>query len=279
MFSAFWDEAYLKHFDGERLLVPSVRPGTDMSELKLLGTILSHGFMVCGFLPIRIAFPVVVATLLGPNVEIPDIILLESFVDFLSSHDSTILKDAVLQVQSNQFITSDVKSSLIDLLSRFGCTEMPTRNNLLRLIVGVAKHNFVGKPLGSLFTLRAGVPIQYGLFWDNYTIQKLFELYKALNATTVTVLKLLTEPEGMNAAQERVYCYLITLVQNMKNDELRCFVRFITGSSVVVAKHIAISFNNLSGLARRPISHTCDCGLELPVAYSTFPEFEKGFIQ
>ena len=46
---------------------------------------------------------------------------------FLSSHESTILKDAVLQVQSNQFITSDVKSSLIDLLSRFGCTEMPTR--------------------------------------------------------------------------------------------------------------------------------------------------------
>ena len=76
----------------------------------------------------------------------------------------------------------------------------------------------------------------------------------------------------MNSAEERVYSYLVTFVGNM-NDELRLFIRFVTSSSVVVK----ISFNNLSGLARCPISHTCDCGLELSIAYSTFPEFEKEF--
>ena len=54
LFSAFWEEAYVKHFDGERLLVPAVHANTNLASLPLLGTILVHGFMVCGYLPVRI---------------------------------------------------------------------------------------------------------------------------------------------------------------------------------------------------------------------------------
>ena len=46
---------------------------------------------------------------------------------------------------------------------------------------------------------------------------------------------------------------------------------------VLLTKKITISFNNLTGLARRPISHTCDCNLKLPVSYTTYPEFELEF--
>ncbi len=97
MFSAFWEEVYLRHFDGERLLVPAVRPGMDISKFKLLGTILAHGFMVSGFLPVRIAFPVLAAILLGTDVNMPDNILLETFVDFLSVHE---LREAIIHVQT-----------------------------------------------------------------------------------------------------------------------------------------------------------------------------------
>jgi len=71
-YSAFWEIAYVKHFDGERLLVPAVNSTTDLTILPLLGAILCHGYMVCGYLPIRIAFPVIAAVLCGPNVEITD---------------------------------------------------------------------------------------------------------------------------------------------------------------------------------------------------------------
>lgn len=171
MFSSFWEEAYLQHFDGERLLVPS---GIDISKFKLLGTILAHGFMVCGFLPVRIAFPVIAAVVLGPDVKIPDTILIESFVDFLASHGSAILRDAVLQVQTNRSLTSSMTSNLADLLNRFGCTEMPMSENLLRLITGVSQHYFMGKTFCTLHSMRAGVPITYLNFWLNYTILQFF---------------------------------------------------------------------------------------------------------
>ena len=154
---------------------------------------------------------------------------------------------------------------------------MPNSKNLLRLVAGVAKYHFMGKTFGTLFTMRTGVPHSYHTFWVTFSVEELFTLYKALNATTDSVLRLLKEPECMNVAQERLFSYLTTYIGNMKSDELRLFLRFVTGSSVVVAQHISVSFNRISGAARRPISHTCDCSLQLSIDYSTFPEFEQEF--
>ena len=95
MFSAFWEEVYVKNFDGETLLVPAIDPNTDVAIFLILGTILSHGFMVCGYLPVRIAFPVLAATLCGPSVKTPDAILLDFFTDYLTT-DKRSLKFFVI---------------------------------------------------------------------------------------------------------------------------------------------------------------------------------------
>ena len=63
------------------------------------------------------------------------------------------------------------------------------------------------------------------------------------------------------------------MIGSINQDELRALLRFIAGSSVCIAKRISVLFNSLSRLARRPIAHTCDCNLELPVSYMTYLEF------
>ena len=65
----------------------------------------------------------------------------------------------------------------------------------------------------------------------------------------------------------------------MTCEEVGLFLRFVTGSSVAIGKDISITFNNLSGLGRRPIAHTCSCLLELSVNYSTSIEFAAEFKQ
>ena len=40
---------------------------------------------------------------------------------------------------------------------------------------------------------------------------------------------------------------------------------------------ITVMFNSLTGLARRPIAHTCDCTLELSRSYASNMEFENEF--
>ena len=62
----------------------------------------------------------------------------------------------------------------------------------------------------------------------------------------------------------------------MKLEEV---LRFTMGSSVCMSKHIEVRLNSLTGLARRPISHTCSCilELELPSSYEKFKDFTHVF--
>ena len=55
----------------------------------------------------------------------------------------------------------------------------------------------------------------------------------------------------------------------MHRDEIRRFLRFVTGSSVNTGKEIVVLFNNLNGLAPRPIAHTCSCEMELLLTYGS----------
>ena len=74
----------MKAFDGGNLLVPAVYPGTEIADMPILGTVMSHGFFASGFLPLRLAFPVVAAVLFGPSVEVPDAIIMDSFVAYIT---------------------------------------------------------------------------------------------------------------------------------------------------------------------------------------------------
>ena len=272
-FSLFWEKAYLQHFDGERLLIPSVNANTELSTLTLLGSVLSHGYMVCGYLPIRIAFPIIAAILLGPETKISDTILLNSLIDYLSSYEASILREAV----NTTDFSASFQDKVLSILSRLGCMEIPKPSNIKELVMKIAKHLFLVKPLGNLFALRSGVPTCYLPYFKNFSVEKLFQLYQALNATPRSVLAVLEEPVGMNSAEDRVFSFLKAFIGNMKQSEVQLFLRFVTGSSVMIAGHIKIMFNNTDGLCRYPISHTCDCSIELPVSYSTYPEFESEF--
>ena len=83
MLSGFWEEAYKKLFDGCTLLTPVMHPQNDTQAFSSLSRILLHGYLVSGFLPVRIAFPTSASLLLGPHTVISDSILLDAFPDSL----------------------------------------------------------------------------------------------------------------------------------------------------------------------------------------------------
>ena len=64
------------------------------------------------------------------------------------------------------------------------------------------------------------------------------------------------------------------------HQDLCNFLRFVTGSSVVIDKKISVTFDSLwSGTkANHIISHTCSCTLELSVTYLIYPDFAEEFL-
>ena len=278
MFSAFFEEAYTKLFDGGSLLAPAVLPHIDISVWPVMGAIISHAYLASGILPIRIALPCISAILLPPGGQLPQNVLVETFVDCLSRHDASIFKDAFEEVKAGKkFFSSTIQSNAVSILGRFGCREMPNPSNLTRLISQVATFQFVMQPAMAIAGMKSGIPEIHVPFWNSLSMGDLYLVYKALHASPSKVLEMIIEPIFANASQQRVYGFLCDFIGDMKQDEIRSFLRFVTGSAVYLAKSIQITFNNLTGLGRRPVSHTCSCTLELPISYITKYEFVSEF--
>ncbi len=84
------------------------------------------------FLPIRVAFPVIASVLYGPSSRIiPDHINVESFIDYIGLHESSILTKAITVSEAGKDFSQDLKGNLIALLSRFDCMVVPIQQRML----------------------------------------------------------------------------------------------------------------------------------------------------
>ena len=88
---------------------------------------------------------------------------------------------------------------------------------------------------------------------------------------------MIREPDTMNGAEERVYSYLINFVGSLKSEDLQGFLRFVTGSSVMLPNDITVIFNAATGLSRAITSHTCNSTIVIPTTYVTYPDFASEF--
>ena len=235
--------------------------------------------MATGFLPTQIAFPSLAAMLVGPGVVIESNVLVESFLDYVSDVDRSVLHAAVqIATHTSQCsFPSDVQEQLLTVLSNYGCRQMPSPTNLCQIVTDTARFLFLTTPMSALCMINSGIPSLHLPFWTTKSPQDLYHIYQTLTATPAKVLNLLEDPYCLNKAQRMVFGYLQQFIGSMTFEEVRVFLRFVTGSSVCTGKKIEVTYNTLSGAARRPIAHTCSNMLELPATYHCYPEFVKEF--
>ena len=236
-----------------------------------LGKILSHGYLQCGFLPLRIAFPTLATMLLGTTVHIPSTFLVSTFIDSINSYEQGLLQ-AGLNAKSD--FSQDLQVKLVAIVSRFGGHELPTSSNLKELILQLATYHFQVKPLPATAAVNAGIPDFERPIWQSKTLADIHSLYMSMVATPAKVMAIIQELDVMTSGEQRILTYLTQMIGDMKAEELATFLRFVSGSSVCVGRKINVSFNNLTGLARQPITHTCDCLLELPLSYISYFDFK-----
>ncbi|XP_065903937.1 uncharacterized protein [Dysidea avara] len=273
MLAEFWQAAYVEYFEGSNLLVPSVNAQTDMTALHLIGTILSHGYIFCGVLPTRLAFPTLYASLVGVSVKLPRSILFGSFIDYLTTVEQNTVKRC-LGIKSSAF-SIDLQTQLIAILDRFGSRKVPKPNTLRQLLISAAEYEFLQKPLAAISCVNAGIPKQEVQFWSKYSADDLYTIFQCLTASPSKVLNLIEEPVLLNPREKKVFEYLQQFIGNTSTEDVGNFLQFVTGSSVCPTRKIQITFNSLSGYARRPVAHTCGFTLEISTDYSNYLQFSE----
>lgn len=197
-----------KYFEGATLLV---HPHMDMSIYPVLGRVLSHGYHVAGHLPVRIALPTLINMLLGPKT-VSCTILLEAFLDYISATERTVFKKALTYGADCKF-PSAIQDTLLNVLSRFGCQQLPTPLNLRACIEKIAQYEFVSRPAAAIFP---GIPLNHQGFWMKQNVASMSRMYQNLTVTAEKVTDLLMIPATESPNEERVSAYLTTMIGNIR---------------------------------------------------------------
>ncbi len=86
------------------------------------------------------------------------------------------------------------------------------------------------------------------------TIDNLVAFYKSHEPTNAEVVNML-HTEISNDAEREVLNCLMKYVRGLEKSELCSFPKFVTASDIIITDRIQASFTQITGAARRPISH------------------------
>ena len=147
-FSAFFEAAYDKYFDGCSLLTPVISPHSSKSELALIGLVISHVYISSGILPTRISVPCLSRILLPKPGDLPENIMAEVFM--------------MLQLFAEEWngprkeFPTELQTAMISILSVYDCREILKHAKFLGLMVEIARHHFICKPAAIIMDMHAG---------------------------------------------------------------------------------------------------------------------------
>ena len=269
-FSLFWEKAIPRYFEGSHTFVPRICPAIDESVYTILGRILWHGYVLSGVFPISLNKVFVELVFVGKE-NITDDDFLGGFLEYVSTYESiklsNILDEKLLSAESRMF--------LIDLLSEYSVSKLPTTENKRAVLVSVGKTELLNKPKMAIDAFREVFLQGIG---NDVVISKnaVGKLYKSLAVNTDKVLSLLAldDASTMTKPKEMIFTYLKRYIRNLTAKELPLFMRYVTGSATVSGDLIKVIFHAYGGNLPHVLVHTCSSIVDLPSGgYDNFNDF------
>ncbi|CAG9763649.1 unnamed protein product [Ceutorhynchus assimilis] len=250
--SEYWSFFYESLCEGATLKVPEINYMYTEEKWKAIAKILLIGFRQTQYFPIRLPKPFMEYAFIGK--EVSDI--KEALLSFVSEVDADIIKMAL-----TDFDKTDTEE-LSEVLSNLECKHIIKKENIQSVIKHLAHTYILQKPMFILDCFRI-------VLKNKMTFEDIKKVYEECEVTNRRVLGLLVCYDAdMHKEKEMVFAYLKKFVRECNKDYLERFLRFCTGADLITCSHITIEFSILTGIERRPIGHTCNNILELPLSYA-----------
>lgn len=258
----FWNSFFEECTLGSAFKVPCLRHDFGESEWHSVGKIIVFGWKSVGHFPIQLSIAFLEQCLYNTVKSN----ILDEFLKFIPESDAQCLKSALEDIESVDM------DEFLEILDQHEIKRVPKQDTILKILEEIAHKELIQS---SMFVIDCISPYlkKLGIPED-----KLKSMYESLFPTTRKVLALLKFPETMSQEEIIVSNHVRRFVRELDIFTLKKFMRFCTGSDLLLKDKIEVSFVNVQGLARRPVAHTCSCLLEIPKTYENFPGFRTEFL-
>lgn len=260
--SEFWNSFYEECTLGSTFKVPCLRHDFGEQEWQSVAKIIVFGYTRTGYFPVLIT-KVFMEQCIYNEVRSD---LKEAFLSFIPESDAQILKSALSKIDSVE------NEELLDVLEQHEVKTLPREDNLDRILTEIAHKELIQ---AGMYIVDCWSPFLKSL---RLTQDQFSSLYLDLLPTTRRVLNRLKFSDALSAEESNVANHLRRFVRELDKVLIARFLRFCTGSDLLIREKIDVSFVSVTGLARRPIAHTCSCLLELPKTYENYPQFRTEFM-
>ena len=265
-YSAFWVSFFSTSADGEDYRVPSLSPEYGLEEWQSVGRILAKGYLDHQVFPLQLAPAFFQALMFGEEtVSTED--LCESFLLFLSDTDREVVKSALAG-----HLSDDDSEVFEDLLDREGCHAIPKMEQVRPVVMQMAHKCIVQNSNYALEAMRRVVQDSLVSAFPN--VDSITSMYSNLKPTSKKICDLLAA-DPQTKEQSQALRFLMQFIRAQDNEGLGKVLRYLTASSIISVPRILVEFKDLSGLARRPVAHTCGPVLDLPSTYTSYREFRS----
>ena len=258
----FWGSFYELCTLGSSLKVPCLRHDFGEKEWGSVAKIMIFGWRSVQYFPVHLSLVFLEQCLYGHVISK----IIEDFWLYLPDGDAQTLKSASSSIDS---VDSE---ELLDIMQQHEVKSVIRADNVNKIINEIAHKELIQS---AMFVIDCWHPLLKNI---GISKERLSSLYTELFPKPRRVAQILKFPDAMSADELAVSNHLRRFVRELDENLLKRFLRFCTGSDLLLGKDIEVSFVNVTGLARRPVAHTCSCLLELPKTYENFPQFRSEFL-
>ena len=254
--------------------MPFVRHDHQREEWVAVGRILVKGYLTCQYLPVLLS-QTFLACLFGGESAVTSAMLTQSFRNYISVDEKCLIDKCLagdMKWDDDDDDDDDEMSQLLEVLSNYDCRIIINSQNVIHVIEELAHKELLQKSQYIADCWKDMVCILLPSFPDFSALSKRYELLIRSTSKSLCCLEANPGSDGERDSLKFHKRYIKGLDTPQK---LSKFVRFISGSELMLFDVIQGNFTNLSGLDRPAIVHTCNTVLELSSTYQSFPELRE----
>ncbi len=271
LFPAFWQSAEQRVFEGHVEKIPLVTPET-ADLFLLMGTILSHGYVLTGYFPLYFA-KTLTSELMCENNDLVHDLLYQSFLGYIDATESEAVTKYLANSQENL-----LQEVIIPMLSRFNCCTNPSPLNFKEVIIKTARCALICLPFFAIAEMKRGMLRSFPQLWGKCHASVVTNFLNDLLPTTQKVWAMVCEPEFATKSEARVFDFFRRFVLSLNPEYLAKLLRFITGNPQCSGQNIEVNFCfSESEFSRRPTASTCGMVIHIPINYNSFATFSQEF--
>ena len=272
----FWEEAFRRHFAGNKDQIPVIDPSVTDDLFVILGRVLVHGLVLSDYLPIKFSPACLTYILTG---KCSDRLLLTSLYRLMSESEKEVLENAMDEVRMGvESFSPQIDHGVRVILGSYGCRKIPNPEELDSSMAGIAKCYLIRQIYWPLLKLKDGLRMAGSVLLEGISEEDILALYQALAPSVTAIIERLTyifsSDLELNETEKKVKSFFEQYLYKLSKAALQRLLYQWCGFDCLCVSDLYVKFASESG-EDNPVFTSKQAMICLPSACTSLDELKE----